>query len=349
MSRSISHLVKPLLATAAVCVTFAAHCEPAQVSGPATEPQAGCTAKDPANASAPGADPQPGAQAIQCEPQAQTAEQEARAYVLATSSPGTTMTMQGPELAVARLNPEFVTRLADAIRDARQSGLPNAGIFSAYRPPGFGIGGFLDKYRSLHSYGLAVDMTGIGDPGSADTKHWHQIAARHGVFCPYSIDSKSEWNHCQALPGKGVPAGGPLRKTINAQGPIDLAQMFKVGEALIDDDLPKAIRLAEAINVHQEPVRVASNSPSEGVHVAHAHHEHEAHHRLSQMATRHGRKTKSVMTAKNGRKTKSVMVAKNETRAVERSHEKRADEAKAHAVRKATRDRDTSRRRSHVA
>jgi hypothetical protein len=188
-------------------------------------------------------------------------------------------------------------------------------------------------------------VSGIGDPGSADAKLWHEIAARHGVFCPYSIDSRTEWNHCQATPTKGVPASEPLRKTITAQGPIDLAQMFEIGDSLIDD-LPKAISTAMTINEHKGSagVRVAAASPSEGVHVAHVHQVHQARNRLSEGLGRHGRNAKS----------KTIMVAKNEARATERSHEKRADEAKAHGMRKAARtpgerDRDTPRRRSHMA
>src|SRR5262249_10542670 len=71
----------------------------------------------------------------------------ARAYVVETAHPGYTMTLQGPELAVERLHPEFVVRLANAIREARNVGLPFAGIFSAYRPPAFGVGGFADKFN----------------------------------------------------------------------------------------------------------------------------------------------------------------------------------------------------------
>src|SRR5262245_34092839 len=108
----------------------------------------------------------------------------ARAYVVETARPGYTMTLQGPELAVERLHPEFVVRLASAIRDARNAGLPLAGIFSAYRPPAFGVGGFADKFNSLHSYGLAVDMYGIGGPGSPEAQLWHEVAAKNGVVCP---------------------------------------------------------------------------------------------------------------------------------------------------------------------
>jgi hypothetical protein len=62
------------------------------------------------------------------------------------------MTRQGPERAIGRLHPQFVNRLAAAIAEARGSGLPLAGIFSAYRPPAFGVGGFVDKFHSLHTY-----------------------------------------------------------------------------------------------------------------------------------------------------------------------------------------------------
>src|SRR5262249_40876012 len=160
-------------------------------------------------------------------------------------SPGDTMTRQGPEVAIARLNPEFVAKLASAIRDARVSGLPSAGIFSAYRPPGFGVGGFSDKFQALHSYWLALGIGGIGEPGSKDAKLWHEIAARHGIFCPYGSDSRTEWNHCQATPLKSVIADNPLRKTITADGPVALEVMFEVGNAVIDD--PAAGERADTI------------------------------------------------------------------------------------------------------
>ena len=57
----------------------------------------------------------------------------ARAYLIATATPGYTMTRQGPERAIERLHPEFVNRLAAAITEARAAGLSLAGIFSAYR------------------------------------------------------------------------------------------------------------------------------------------------------------------------------------------------------------------------
>jgi hypothetical protein len=170
-----------------------------------------------------------------CPDKAQNDSIEAdRAYLVETASPGYTMTRQGPELAIGRLNPEFVRRLAASIREARQAGLSSAGIFSAYRPPAFGVGGFSNKFNSLHTYGLAVDMTGIGGPASAEAKSWHEIAARHGVVCPYGSASRTEWNHCQPTAVKIILTANPLRETVTAEGPVNLDSMFEAGTALIE-------------------------------------------------------------------------------------------------------------------
>jgi hypothetical protein len=162
-------------------------------------------------------------------------ENEYQGYLIATAHPGTTMMLQGPALAIQRIHPEFALRLAKAIREARQSGLPLAGIFSAYRPPVFGIGGFVDKFNSLHTYGLAVDMQGIGGPGTAETRLWREIAARYGILCPYPVDSRSEWNHCQATRVKIIHPQNPLRAVVSADGPLDLEAMFEMGNALVED------------------------------------------------------------------------------------------------------------------
>jgi hypothetical protein len=157
-----------------------------------------------------------------------------RAYLAESAIPGGTMMRQGPELAIGRLHPEFVRRLTGAIREARQSGLSNAGIFSAYRPPAFGVGGFSDKFNSLHTYGLAVDMSGIGGPGSAEAKLWYEIAAKHGVVCPYGFANHIEWNHCQPTRMKIILAQNPLRETVTADGPINLESMFEAGNSYIE-------------------------------------------------------------------------------------------------------------------
>jgi hypothetical protein len=153
-----------------------------------------------------------------------------RSYLIETATPGYTMTRQGPERAIGRLHPEFVRRLAAAIAEARGAGLPFAGIFSAYRPPAFGVGGFADKFHSLHTYGLAVDVTGIGAPGTPGAPLWHEIAARNGVICPYGPHNLTEWNHCQPTWVKIILADNPLRETVTAEGPISLEDMFEVGD-----------------------------------------------------------------------------------------------------------------------
>ncbi len=162
-------------------------------------------------------------------------EQYNRDYLVETATPGDTMTRQGPALAIGRLHPEFVRRLAGAIREAREAGLGSAGIFSAYRPPAFGVGGFSNKFNSLHTYGLAVDMTGIGGPGSQQAKMWHEIAARHGVECPYGFANRVEWNHCQPTSIRIITSENPLRETVTADGPIDLQTMFEAGALYIEN------------------------------------------------------------------------------------------------------------------
>jgi hypothetical protein len=165
----------------------------------------------------------------------EVAVEKARGYLIETARPGGTMVRQGPVLSIERLHPEFATRLAEAIREARSAGLAEAGIFSAYRPPAFGVGGFADKYYSLHAYGLAVDMYGIGRPGSAEAQLWHEIAARHGIVCPYGYRNRLEWNHCQPTHLEAVKSHNPLRDTISGSGPVDLERMFEAGNDFIAD------------------------------------------------------------------------------------------------------------------
>ena len=191
--------------------------------------------------------PSPGSEPACAAPARTTAEvAEARAYVIETASPGFTMTLQGAELAIGRLHPEFVVRLANAIREARNAGLPSAGVFSAYRPPAFGVGGFSDKFNSLHTYGLAVDMQGIGRPGSSEAQLWHETAARNGIVCPYGPRDRAEWNHCQPTSLKIILAANPLRETVRAEGPSDLESMFEAGNTIIEDMASAAESLSKA-------------------------------------------------------------------------------------------------------
>ena len=215
-----------------------------------------------------------------CATPARTAAEiaDARAYLIETANPGFTMTLQGAELAIGRLHPEFVVRLANAIREARSAGMPFAGVFSAYRPPAFGVGGFSDKFNSLHTYGLAVDMHGIGRPGSPEAQLWHETAARNGVVCPYGPRDRAEWNHCEPTSVKIILAENPLRQTVRAEGPSDLESMFEAGNTIIADmasaadsvskAAPASVRALEAVAYGRDSIpqimasrRTGSTSP----------------------------------------------------------------------------------------
>jgi hypothetical protein len=153
-----------------------------------------------------------------------SAVEEAKAYLIDTATPGYTMVRQGVPVAIGRLHPDLIVKLAEAIKLARASGISNAGVFSAYRPPAFAIGGFGDKFNSLHSYGLAVDMAGIGGPGSRLARLWQSIVRRVGLYLPYGPNNRAEFNHTQLVPTKMAPAF--LRANITAREPKDLTPMW---------------------------------------------------------------------------------------------------------------------------
>ncbi|MFL6823632.1 MAG: hypothetical protein ACJ8FA_13800, partial [Xanthobacteraceae bacterium] len=193
---------------------------------------------------------------------------EARAYLIETASPGYTMTLQGAELAIGRLHPEFAVRLERAIREARNSGLPFASVFSAYRPPAFGVGGFSDKFNSLHTYGLAVDMRGIGQPGSPEAQLWHRIAAKNGVVCPYGPRDRAEWNHCQPTSVKIILAQNPLRETVTSAGPVDVESMFEAGNPLIEDVASAADSLSRTAPTPVRALEASAKGPEQTTQVA---------------------------------------------------------------------------------
>ncbi len=156
----------------------------------------------------------------------------ARALLVHTAHPGATMVRQGASVAVSLLQPDFAVRLAETIREARINGMPHAGVYSAYRPPGFGVGGFRNKFRSLHAVGLAVDMAAIGGPGSSSARKFHNIALKHKVYCIYGPFNRSEWNHCQGT--KLAVSPSRLQATITKRGPKDRERMFAVAGRYLD-------------------------------------------------------------------------------------------------------------------
>ncbi|MFL6821551.1 MAG: hypothetical protein ACJ8FA_03185, partial [Xanthobacteraceae bacterium] len=280
---------------------------------------------------------------------------EARAYLIETASPGYTMTLQGAELAIGRLHPEFAVRLERAIREARSAGLPFASVFSAYRPPAFGVGGFSDKFNSLHTYGLAVDMRGIGSPGSPEAQLWHRIAAKNGVVCPYGPRDRAEWNHCQPTSVKIILAQNPLRETVTSAGPLDVGSMFEAGNPLIEDmasaadslsrTAPTPVRALEAVAKGPEPTtQVAArqqtnrNTPAERVAARPARHA-----KLERVAAKSARHAKTQRVA-----TKSVQHAKTERVAAKSGQQAKAERVAAKSARHAKTERVAAKSVQHA-
>jgi hypothetical protein len=157
-------------------------------------------------------------------------EEDARAYLEQTALPGFTMFLQGRKVALSCLNPNFALRLAGAVKEARDAGIP-AGVMSACRPPALGVGGMADKSQSMHAFGLAVDMGGIGSPGSSTAKHWYEIAARHGIVKPYA--AAWEWNHMQPTDIKVASQVPPMKKVLSQYGPTDLGKLWSIETAIL--------------------------------------------------------------------------------------------------------------------
>jgi hypothetical protein len=261
---------------------------------------------------------------------------QVRAYLVETASPGYTMTLQGAELAIGRLHPEFAIRLEHAIREARSEGLAFAGVFSAYRPPAFGVGGFSDKFNSLHTYGLAVDMRGIGSPGSPEAQLWHRIAAKNGVVCPYGPRDRAEWNHCQPTSVKMILAENPLRETVTAAGPFDLETMFEAGNPMIEDVASAAESLSRAVPTPVRALEAVAKGPEPTMRVAARQRTKRnarvAVERVAAKPLRHAKLERVVAKSAQHAKTQRVAAKSGQQAKVERVAAKSAQHAKTQRV-----------------
>jgi hypothetical protein len=185
-------------------------------------------------------------------PPAQEAISEARAYLIRTSTEqrercvADTMARQGVEVAIGRLHPVMAVRVARSIEQARNEGIP-ACVYSAFRPPAFGVGGFSDKYNSAHAYGIAVDFGGIDRPGSKTARRFQEIAASNGLYSLYGSGDRAEWNHYQLIPVRRIAPNNPLRATITANGPKDEVAMWIKSGVPLEKVEPVAIRAESAI------------------------------------------------------------------------------------------------------
>jgi hypothetical protein len=193
-------------------------------------------------------------------PGASSSVADAIGYLIATATPGATMLRQGTALAISRLHPDFSIRLAEAVKRARAAGLAEAGVSSAYRPPAFGVGGFADKFDSLHSYGLAADIAGIGGAGSASAHLWQAIVEEVGLYLVYGADNRAEFNHTQLIPEKRAPLD--LRETITPSAPKDLREMW-LASGIDDhvDDATAATAMALAVREPDDDDEITPPAP----------------------------------------------------------------------------------------
>ena len=168
---------------------------------------------------------------------------EARAYLLETATPGGTMTQQGAATAIERLHPDMALKLARAVKKARDAGMKDVGIFSAYRSPSMGANPAFAS-RSTHAVGGGVDMTGIGRPGSKQSKEWYDIATSEGLHNPYGASHGAEWNHYQLTAEKSAQIHVP-------HGPQDdMSQMWaSLGVPLPQEETEVTQAAASPVNL----------------------------------------------------------------------------------------------------
>jgi hypothetical protein len=100
---------------------------------------------------------------------------------------------------VSNMNPDFASRLAAAIQQARAAGLP-VGVMSGYRGDTTTGSAYDAGGNSSHGYGLASDISGLDGPNGKITNAWAQIASANGLHNPYGVGNKAEFNHWQLPP-----------------------------------------------------------------------------------------------------------------------------------------------------
>jgi hypothetical protein len=100
---------------------------------------------------------------------------------------------------VSNMNPDFASRLATAIQQARAAGLP-VGVMSGYRDDSTTGSAYDAGGNSSHGYGLASDISGLDGPNGRITNAWAQIANANGLHNPYGVGNKAEFNHWQLPP-----------------------------------------------------------------------------------------------------------------------------------------------------
>ena len=115
---------------------------------------------------------------------------------------------------VSNMNPDFASRLATAIQQARAAGLP-VGVMSGYRDDSTTGSAYDAGGNSSHGYGLASDISGLDGPNGRITNAWAQIAQANGLHNPYGVGNKAEFNHWQ-LPSQPLEQTPQLLASLKA-------------------------------------------------------------------------------------------------------------------------------------
>lgn len=119
----------------------------------------------------------------------------------------------------SNFNPAFAAKLATAIRNARASGL-NVGVESGFREPGQTGSAYDAGGNSSHSYGLAADISGLDGANGSKTQAWAKFASDAGLFNPYGVGNRAEFNHYQftSQPLEQIPGALDALKAAKATG-----------------------------------------------------------------------------------------------------------------------------------
>jgi len=118
----------------------------------------------------------------------------------------------GGPTEISGLNNQFANRAAGALQAANNAGM-NLTIASGSRP-NRPQNRFDAQGRSMHDYGLAIDVSGLGTRGSPNweaIRRFAPIARRFGLYNPYIHDPMAmltEFNHWQASPD--ILSGGNI-------------------------------------------------------------------------------------------------------------------------------------------
>ena len=186
-----------------------------------------------------------------------------RAYLVETARPGYTMIRQGPELAIGRLHPAFVVRLANTIGKREEPGW----LRLEFSPPIGHPPSALEDLSTNSTRFIPTDLPSMC-MALADLAH-RKLSS--GTTLPPSTASSALTGRVTRQNGitasrrasKIILAENPLRETVTAEGPISLEGMFEMGTWLIAGStaVPTTDQPALVITAEQRAATTRLKSP----------------------------------------------------------------------------------------